>query len=145
MTSFCPGWDAFPAELWAFYADYRLNTLTTLRPDGRPHTVPVGVMLDAEEQCAWIITRVTSRKVANIKRAEQRGEVAHVTVCQVDGGRWSTIEGRATVVSDAASITRAKTLYAARYRPPSESDEGRVAIRIEVDRILASPMLLVTP
>jgi F420H(2)-dependent biliverdin reductase len=138
MTAFRPGWDAFPPALWEFYTTYRLSTLTTLRPDGRPHTVPVGVMLDAENECGWIITRATSRKVTNILDAERRGETAHVTVCQVERGQWSTIEGRASVVLDPVGIERATTLYAERYRPPSSNREGRAAIRIDIDRILCS-------
>lgn len=145
MTAFRPGWGSFPTKLWAFYGEYVLNTLTTLRPDGRPHVVPVGVTLDAENECAWIITRDGSRKVANIRDAALSEDGARVAVCQVDGPRWSTIEGRASIVTDAAQIERAKQLYTERYRRPAENDEGRVAIRIEIDRIVHSPMLLDNP
>lgn len=140
MTAFRPGWDSFPPKLWDFYAEYQLNTLTTLRPNGMPHTVPVGMMLDPVNECAWIITQAPSRKVANVRAAGEAG--APVTLCQVDGGRWSTIEGRATVVEDRAWIERAKELYAERYRQPSANDDERVAIRIEIDRFVHSPMLL---
>lgn len=142
MTVFRPGWDAYPGKLWDFYAEYHLNTLTTLRPNGRPHVVPVGVTLDPDNQCAWIITRDGSRKVANIRAASQTEEGARVALCQVDGPRWSTLEGRATVVTDPAQIERAKELYTARYRRPAENDESRVAIRIEIDRFVHSPLLL---
>lgn len=30
-----------------FWSEYHLCTLTTLRPDGRPRVVPVGVTVDA--------------------------------------------------------------------------------------------------
>lgn len=142
MSVFRPGWDRFPAKLWEFYTEYQINTLTTLRPDGRPHVVPVGLTLDPENGCAWIITRDGSRKVANIREAALDGHGAQVALCQVDGPRWSTLEGRAKVVSDAAQVERAKELYTERYRRPAENDEGRVAIRIEVDRFVHSPMLL---
>ena len=46
MTSFVPGWDAFPQSLLGFWTERHLCSLTTLRPDGRPHVVPVGVVLD---------------------------------------------------------------------------------------------------
>ncbi|GGD09025.1 pyridoxamine 5'-phosphate oxidase family protein [Nocardioides daphniae] len=144
MSIFRPGWDAFPAKLWDFYGEYHLNTLTTLRPDGRPHVVPVGVTLDPENKCAWIITRAGSRKVKNVEAGSATPQGARVAVCQVDGPRWSTIEGRATVVTDAPSIARAVELYAARYRQPSDSPT-RVAIRIELDRIVHGPMLLDDP
>lgn len=140
MTSFRPGWDALPPKIRDFYATYLLNTLTTLRPDGRPHVVPVGVTLDPEWECAWIITRAGSRKVRNVEAGAATPEGARVAVCQVDGPRWSTIEGTARVVTDPDSVARAVECYAARYRQPSENPE-RVAIRIEVDRILHGPML----
>ena len=146
MSVFRPGWDQYPAKLWEFYGEYHLNTLTTLRPDGRPHVVPVGVTLDVENECAWIITRDGSRKVANIREAALNGDVgAQVALCQVDGPRWSTLEGRAKVVSDHDSIQRAKELYTERYRRPAENDEGRVAIRIRIDRFVHSPTLLDNP
>ena len=142
MTVFRPGWDAYPGKLWDFYAEYHLNTLTTLRPDGRPHVVPVGVTLDPVNKCAWIITRDGSRKVANIRAGARSENGARVAVCQVDGPRWSTLEGTAEVVTDHEQIERAKELYIERYRRPTGSDEGRVAIRIEVDRFVHSPLLL---
>ena len=145
MTFFRPGWDAIPSKLQDFYGEYLINTLTTLRPDGRPHVVPVGVTLDPEQGCAWIITRGGSRKVRNIEAAVAAGEPgALVAACQFSGAKWSTIEGRARVVTDRAAIERAVELYAARYRQPSES-ETRVAIRIEVDRIVHGPALADNP
>ena len=139
MSIFRPGWDSIPGKLSDFYAERLINTLTTIRPDGRPHVVPVGVTLDPEQECAWIITRSTSRKVKNIEAAGEEG--ALVALCQVAGPKWSTIEGRATVTSDPASIARAVELYAARYRTPSESPT-RVAIRVVVDKIVHGPALV---
>lgn len=129
MTLWRPGWDEFPQPLLDFWTERHLSTLTTLRPDGRPHVVPVGVALDRERRCAWVISSGGSRKVRNLAAG---GPVA---ACQVDGRRWSTIEGRATVLADPESVARACERYAARYRTPRENPE-RVAIRIEVDRFL---------
>ncbi|WP_193606597.1 pyridoxamine 5'-phosphate oxidase family protein [Nocardioides lijunqiniae] len=131
MTSWRPGWDAFPQPLLDFWTERHLCTLTTLRPDGRPHVVPVGVALDVEQRCAWVITNDVSRKARNVAGG---GVVA---ACQVDGGRWSTLEGHATVVSDPASVARACERYASRYRTPRENPT-RVAIRIEVERFMSS-------
>ena len=125
------GWQDVPTELADFWRERHLCTLSTLRPDGRPHLVPVGVALDLEQQCAWVITSGSSRKARNL---HDGGPVA---ACQVDGARWSTIEGTATVRTDAASVARAVEQYAARYRQP-RVNPARVAIRIEVDRILSS-------
>lgn len=135
MPSFTPGWDAMPEPLLDFWTERHLCSLTTLRPDGRPHVVPVGVALDPEEECAWVITRGHSRKVRNLLAAGAEG--GPVAACQVDGGRWSTIEGRGVVVHDPASVARAVERYAGRYRQPQPNPE-RVAIRIAVDRFVGS-------
>jgi PPOX class probable F420-dependent enzyme len=118
-----------------FWTERHLCTLTSLRADGRPHVVPVGVALDLEERCAWVITYRTSQKAQHVA-ADGR-----VAACQVDGGRWSTIEGVAEVRTDEASVRRAEERYAARYRTP-KPNPLRVALRIEVDRFLVSSGLV---
>lgn len=112
----------------AFLSEPRLATLTTLRADGSPHVVPVGFAYDPAERLARIITLGSSRKVANI-----RGD-GRVAVSQVDGGRWLTLEGVATVTGDPAAVARAEAAYGARYQPPRER-AGRVAIEVAVVRI----------
>ncbi len=131
MTHWRPGWDDFPQALLEFWTERHLCTLTTLRADGRPHVVPVGVALDLEERCAWVIAAGTSVKIGQL-RADGR-----LAASQVDGRRWSTLEGTGTVLTDPASVARACDRYAARYRVPRENPE-RVAVRIEVDRFLMS-------
>lgn len=131
MTSWVPGWHEFPPALLEFWTERHLCTLTTLRADGRPHVVPVGVALDHEQRCAWVITSPESRKARNLTGS------ALVAACQVDGRRWSTLEGHASVRADADSVARAVERYAARYRTPRPNPD-RVAIRIEVDRFLHS-------
>lgn len=131
MTSWRPVWDRFPPDLLAFWTERHLCTLSSVRDDGRPHVVPVGVALDLDQHCAWVITSGSSRKARNLSSP------APVAACQVDGARWSTLEGVGEVVTDSSSVARAVERYAARYRVPRENP-ARVAIRIEVDRILSS-------
>ena len=131
MTSWTPGWGEFPQSLLDFWSERHLCTLTTLRPSGLPHVVPVGVAIDPEQECAWVIASASSRKVHHV------AECAAVAACQVDGRRWSTIEGRGVVLTDSASVARACERYAWRYRIPRPNPE-RVAIRIEVERFLLS-------
>lgn len=138
MSSFVPGWDALPDPLLEFWTQRHLCTLTTLRPDGRPHVVPVGVALDPEQECAWVITNPGSRKALNVLAAAGTG---HIAACQVDGPRWSTIEGTAELRDDAASVARAVERYASRYRQPRENPD-RVALRLTVDRFVFGPGLL---
>jgi PPOX class probable F420-dependent enzyme len=121
-------------ELLAFLAERHLATLTTLRADGTPHVVPVGVTYDAATCTARVITSGTSAKARHVRDGDGDGRVA---VCQVDGRRWVTLEGTAVVRDDAASVADAVERYARRYRQPGENP-ARVAIEISVDRILGN-------
>ncbi|MTE19845.1 TIGR03618 family F420-dependent PPOX class oxidoreductase [Streptomyces sp. TRM43335] len=120
----------------AFWRERHLCTLTTLRPDGTPHVVPVGVTYDPEAGVARIITRRSSTKVANVSAAADRPGGARAAVCQVDRGRWATLEGTATVRTDPEAVADAEARYAERYhRVPSPNPE-RVVIEIAVDRAM---------
>lgn len=118
-------------ELVAFWRERHLCTVTTLRADGTPHVVPMGVVLDPEARTAWAITSGTSQKAANLRRDPT------VAVCQVDGRRWSTVEGRATVLDDEASVAEAVRRYAERYRQP-RPNPARVAVRIELTSVIGN-------
>ncbi|MFC3998027.1 pyridoxamine 5'-phosphate oxidase family protein [Nocardiopsis sediminis] len=115
----------------AFWRERRVATLSTVRPDGTPHVVPVGVTLDADAGIARVITSGGSRK-ARLAR-----EGAEVAVCQVDGRRWSTLQGRAVVRDDPASVADAERRYTERYKPPRANPE-RVVIEITITRVMGT-------
>ncbi len=117
-------------EVQAFLAEKHLGTLTTLRPDGSPHVVPVGFFWDVAAGLVRIITFASSTKVRNIEAGNCRAAVS-----QVDHGRWITLEGSARVSGLPADVAKAVAGYASRYRQPSERSD-RVAIEIVVDRVL---------
>jgi PPOX class probable F420-dependent enzyme len=116
-----------------FWRERHLCTVTTLRKDGSPHVIPMGIVVDAENGLAWGITSRTSQKVANLRS----GGDPRVAVCQVDGRRWSTLEGTAEVREDAASVAEAVRRYAERYRTPRENPD-RVALRIDITRVIGN-------
>lgn len=118
-----------------FWTERRLCTVTTIRPDGTPHVVPMGVAIDLESDTAWAITSGRSRKVAHLGAAGARS--AHVAICQVEGRHWSTLEGTAAVLRDAVSVSEAERWYAGRYRSPRVNPD-RVALRISVTRVLGN-------
>ena len=120
-----------PASTVAFLTERHLATLTTLRSDGSPHVVAVGFTWDAAARLVRIISFAPSQKARNLRAAPD----ARAAVCQVDGGRWLTLEGPATVTDDPDRVAEAVRRYAERYRPPGERDD-RVAIEIQVDRVL---------
>ena len=107
-----------------------LATLTTLRADGSPHVVPVGVTFDAATATARVITSGTSAKARHVRDGQPR-----VAVCQVDGRRWITLEGTAVVRDDPAAVADAVERYARRYRQP-RVNPARVVLEISVDRVL---------
>jgi PPOX class probable F420-dependent enzyme len=119
----------------AFWTERHLCTLTTIRPDGTPHVVPVGVTLDVETATARVITSGGSHKVRQILAAGDGGVPA--AVCQVDGRRWSTLEGRAVVRQEPEVVEDAERRYADRYRTPRPNPR-RVVIEIAVTRALGT-------
>ena len=99
-----------------FWTERRLATLTTVRPDGTPHVVAVGVTVDFEAGLARVITFSNSVKAKLIRAAGDKG--VPVAVCQLEGPRWSTLEGRAVLRDDPETVKDAENRYAARYRQP---------------------------
>jgi len=122
-------------EFAQFWSEYHLCTLTTLRRDGSPHVVPVGVTLDLDTATARVITSGTSAKARHVRAAGQEG--ARVAVSQVDRARWSTLEGRAVVRDDPEAVADAERRYAQRYRTPRENP-ARVVLEIAITRVLGS-------
>ena len=122
------------APYLTFWQERHLCTLTTLRPDGTPHVVPVGVTYDPEARLARIITNKSSKKVGNILAAGPDG--ARVAVCQVDGGRWATLEGLACVRTEPERVGEAERRYAVRYGRTPAPNPHRVVIEIELTRAM---------
>lgn len=118
-----------------FWRERRLCTVTTLRPDGTPHVVPMGVVIEPGADRAWAITSGTSRKARNLAAAGSAG--APIAVCCVDGRYWSTIEGTAVVLDDPVAVAEAERRYAERYKVP-RVNPARVAVRITVTRVLGN-------
>lgn len=116
-------------EVLAFLDERHLATLTTLRADGSPHVVAVGFTYSPHERLARVITFASSVKARNAVRG------GRAAVCQVDGGRWLTLEGTVRATTEPDRVADAVERYAVRYRQPKVRDD-RVAIEIDVDRIL---------
>ncbi|MER6329761.1 pyridoxamine 5'-phosphate oxidase family protein [Streptomyces sp. NPDC014983] len=117
-----------------FWRERHLCTLTTIRPDGSPHVVPVGVTYDPEARLARVICNGSSAKAVYARAAGPDGALA--AVCQVDGRRWATLEGRARVSTDPARIREAERRYAERYEREPSPNPSRVVIEISLERAL---------
>lgn len=123
-------------EQLVFVTERHLATLSTLRPDGTPHVVPVGFTWDAEAGVARITTNRSSYKARNTTPLPDGGD-PRAALCQVAGGRWITLEGTIAVTDDPAEIETAVERYARRYRQV-EPDPERVVLRVTVDKVMAS-------
>lgn len=122
---------ALDPTITTFLTERHLASLTTMRADNTPHVVAVGFTWDPDAALVRVITWAGSRKARNV--AQRPGSPA--AVCQVDGGRWLSLEGTATVTSDPARVADAVTRYAQRYREPKQRDD-RVVIEIAITRIM---------
>lgn len=118
-----------------FWQERHLCTLATPRADGTPHLVPVGVTVDLPAGLARVITFGDSYKARRVGAAGSAG--APVAVSQVDGRRWSTLEGRAVLRTDPESVREAERRYAQRYREPRPNPR-RVVLEISVTRVLGN-------
>ncbi|WP_214324651.1 pyridoxamine 5'-phosphate oxidase family protein [Nonomuraea sediminis] len=116
----------------AFWQERHLCTLATARPGLPPHVVPVGATLDLDSGTARVITSGTSVKA---RLVGEQG--ALVSLSQVDGRRWSTLEGRAVVRTEPEQVADAERRYAARYKPPRPNPR-RVVVEIQVTRVLGN-------
>jgi len=119
------------SEFREFWTERRIGTLVTLRRDGSPHVVPVGITLDVDAGLARVICSGSSQKARNAASS------AVAAVSQFEGARWSTLEGSAVVRSEPDVVADAEHRYAARYRRPRLNPE-RVVIEITVRRVLGN-------
>lgn len=118
-----------PEDVLRFLGERHVATLTTVRPNGLPHVVPVGFAFDPATRIARVITDRASRKALNLAGG------GRAVLCQVDGGRWLSLEGDGRVADGPSAVAAAEAAYAARYGAPSVN-ATRVAIEIVVDRVL---------
>lgn len=118
------------ADFRDFWRERHLCLLVTHRPDGTPHQVPVGATYDDVSGIARVISHGASKKVRNVLAAAAG---ARVSLSQVAGRRWSTLEGIATVNRDPEAVAEAVRRYTERYREPRVNPE-RVVIEIAVTR-----------
>jgi PPOX class probable F420-dependent enzyme len=123
-----------PAAARAFLDRPLTATLTTLRPDGTPHVTPVRFTFDAATGLARVTTRAGARKAHNVTAG---GPSVCAALCQVDGFRWLTLEGRAVATDDPARVAEAVRRYTARYRAAPPAPPDLVVIEITVERALS--------
>lgn len=118
-----------------FLTERHLASLSLVRPDGTPHVTPVGFTWDPETGMARVITWSGAVKVRLLERAG----TLQAALCQVDGGRWATLSGPATVSADPDVCADAVRRYAVRYREPRDRGADRRVIRVAVADVMGRP------
>ena len=118
------------AAIEAFLAEPHFATLTTFRPDGTPHVVPVYFSWDSEARLARVMVTPESRKAQNLIAAPG----SRAALCQAKGNGWVTLEGTATVSDDPQRVAEGKRRCVKRY---SLETTGRVVIEIAVYRVMS--------
>ena len=93
-----------PQAAREFLAERHLATLTTMRPDGSPHVVPVAFTWDAGALVALVIASGGTRKVRNAEAG------CRAVLCQVDGRRWLSLEGNDVRGVGFRALARSKAL-----------------------------------
>jgi general stress protein 26 len=91
--------------------DAEVFWLSTVRPEGRPHVVPlIAVLLDS---ALYFATSQEERKVKNLL---QNNHVTITTGCNaLSEGLDIVVEGKAMAVNDDATLRRVADAYAAKY------------------------------
>ncbi|MFF0164167.1 pyridoxamine 5'-phosphate oxidase family protein [Streptomyces sp. NPDC005263] len=123
-----------PTAARAFLTRPHAATLATIRPDGTPHVTPVRFTFDAAAGLARVTTRAGTRKARNVAAG---GPMARGALCQADGFRWVTLEGRAAVSDDDTRVADAVRRYTDRYRMAPPAPPDLVVIEISVERVLS--------
>ena len=124
-------WDWIDAQLRA----HRSVWLSTTRPDGRPHAMPVWYWWDGT--ALYFITARTTQKARNLASSNQ------VVVHGWDGDDVVILEGTAAAVTDPTEHDRLEQAWAAKYVEPvtgehdSTRREGDLVFRLVIRRIMA--------
>lgn len=132
----CSAMPSFHLELLddamaSFLDERHLATLTVTRGDGSLHVTPVGFTYEPAVRLARVITWADSWKARHVD-GHPGGPVA---ICSVDGGRWVTMYGAATLSAAPEAIAEGVRRYTARYRAPKERAD-RVVIEVRVNRMI---------
>lgn len=117
----------------AFLQEPFVGVVTTLRPDGSPHSTVVWV--DVDENGASFNTAYGRTKPTNL---DHDARLSLTVVDPADAYRWVSIDGTATLTTDGADaqIDRlAKKYLDADSYPFRKASEQRVTVRIHAGHV----------
>ena len=118
-----------------FLRAFRSIWLSTTRPDGRPHAVPVWYTWDGRD--LYFISARNLQKARNLAR--QPWIVVHAG----DGDDVIILEGRVEIVTDRAQLEQVDMAYRAKYVDPGSGAQATIfepdadLYRVDVRRVMA--------
>jgi len=113
-----------------------VGEVTTLRPDGSPHTTVVWVDVDTDEV---IFNTAVGRAKERYLRKDPR--VSLIVVDPENSYRWVSVSGTAALTTDGADdeIDRLAKKYLGKDEYPwRKPEEQRISVRIRPERVDAS-------
>ena len=113
-----------------------VGEVTTLRPDGSPHTTVVWVDVDTDEV---IFNTAVGRAKERYLRKDPR--VSLIVVDPENSYRWVSVSGTAVLTTDGADdeIDRLAKKYLGKDEYPwRKPEEQRISVRIRPERVDAS-------
>lgn len=114
---------------------FRSIWISTTRPDGRPHAVPV-----------WYVFEQTSVYFVSGRRLQKSKNLAHqpwTVIHAGDGDDVIILEGPAEIVTDTADLDRIEAAYRAKYVDPGSGAQATIfepeadVYRVRVKRVMA--------
>lgn len=129
-SGFIP-WSWVDRRLWAT----RSLWVSTTRPDGRPHAVPVWFTWDG--RTLYFASGVRAQKVRNLEH------MPWVVIHAASGDDVIILEGQAAVVDDATELRQVDAARAEKYVDPKSGArdtvlvEGTVVYRVRIQRVMA--------
>ena len=112
---------------------FRSIWISTTRPDGRPHAVPVWFIWEGES--VYFATDKNSQKVKNL--AAQPSIIVHAG----DGDDVIIIEGKAGVITDPATTAQINERYMQKYVDPHSGAQATISesdtlYQVTADRLM---------
>jgi PPOX class probable F420-dependent enzyme len=120
-----------PQQVDAFLAVPRTATLSTLGPDGGPHSAGMWFVHDAHELRMW--TYAKSQKAVNLRRDPRAAFLVEEGV-EYSELRGVLVRGRVDIVTDIQSVVGIGTELYARYTEPRTGMPAAGAVLDEIER-----------
>ena len=109
-----------------------IGILTTLRPDGSPHSTPVWIDTEGED-----VVFNTAEGRAKVNHVAADGRVSMVIVDPANSYQWISVSGEATLDAEGArkQIDDLSLKYLGKEEYPWYGGETRLTGRIKVDKV----------